>query len=264
MDKNDNELVIVLAAGMGSRLKSVTYNQPKCLVPISGNSLLSLSIKQMTKAGLENILIIGGYKSEVLEKRGYNVVLNSEFQYSNMVWSLTKAADYIDSVTSEYVIIHYGDIIVSYLNILALRHCENEFSVLADKQWKELWRLRMHNYLDDIETFKTKKNRVIELGKKVCDETQVEAQFMGVIRVKRKLLAKLLLEFKAEVANSVHGSQKLKNMFMTDFIQKYIENGGVVTPVFINGGWLELDTIEDLSLYESEKGVAHFKEILSG
>ena len=42
-------------------------------------------------------------------------------------------------------------------------------------------------------------------------------------------------------------------MFMTDFIQRYIDGGGIVSPIYAYGGWLELDTIDDLNLYESKK-----------
>ena len=261
---HNDELVIILAAGIGSRLKPLTDDLPKCLVPVSGKPLLSLSTAQLKKAGLENILVIGGHKCEMLEKEGYNVVQNSEYQNSNMVWSLTKAIDYIKNASCEYVLVHYGDIIVSHRNILLLRERGEEFSLLADKRWKELWQLRMTYYLSDVETFKTKQNKLIELGKKVNDENDVEAQYMGIIRIETKLLYQMLSEFKAEVDENPGDSQKLRNMFMTDFIQKYIDRGGIVTPIYIHGGWLELDTLDDLSLYESSKGDTYFKEILSG
>ena len=119
--KNTEELVIILAAGMGSRLRPFTDELPKCLVPVNGTPLLSLSIAQMKKAGLKNFLIVGGYRRETLEEKGYNVVPNLEFQNSNMVWSLTQAIEHIDNASCEYVVIHYGDILVSYKNILSLR-----------------------------------------------------------------------------------------------------------------------------------------------
>ena len=87
---------------------------------------------------------------------------------------------------------------------------------------------------------------------------------MGIIRIKRKLLFNILSDFKVEVNQSLNDSQKLKSMFMTDFIQRHIDGGGIVSPIYAYGGWLELDTIDDLNLYESKKGDTLFKEILSG
>ena len=60
---------------------------------------------------------------------------------------------------------------------------------------EELWQLRMSNYLEDIETFKTTDNKVIELGQKVYDEKDVEAQY-GYYKNKRKLLFNILSDFK--------------------------------------------------------------------
>ena len=73
------------------------------------------------KGWSKKFLIVGGYKRETLAKKGYNVVPNLEFQNTNMVWSLTQAIEHIDNASCEYVVIHYGDILVSYKNILSLR-----------------------------------------------------------------------------------------------------------------------------------------------
>ena len=39
-------------------------------------------------------------------------------------------------------------------------------------------------------------------------------------------------------------------MFMTSFIQMIIDNLLNVTPVFIDGGWIELDSLSDLKKLE--------------
>jgi hypothetical protein len=49
---------------------------------------------------------------------------------------------------------------------------------------------------------------------------------------------------------------------MTDFIQNYIDASGIVQPVFIDGGWLEVDTAEDLKVYEAQKDAAIFHGLL--
>ena len=38
-------------------------------------------------------------------------------------------------------------------------------------------------------------------------------------------------------------------MYMTSFIQKFIDNGVRVEAAFTEGGWLEVDTTSDLNLY---------------
>jgi NDP-sugar pyrophosphorylase family protein len=43
---------------------------------------------------------------------------------------------------------------------------------------------------------------------------------------------------------------------MTTFLQILIDNGFALKPVYIDGGWIEVDTCEDLEYYEE-----HYDEI---
>jgi len=49
--------VLLLAAGLGTRLKPITNEIPKCLVPINGRPLLDYWLEMLTEAGLRDILI---------------------------------------------------------------------------------------------------------------------------------------------------------------------------------------------------------------
>ena len=48
---------ILLAAGLGTRLRPLTENIPKCLVPIKGKPLLQIWIENLHAAGISNFLI---------------------------------------------------------------------------------------------------------------------------------------------------------------------------------------------------------------
>ena len=48
---------LLLAAGLGTRLRPITLNKPKCLVPIGGEPLLSRWLRQLEQAGCESVLI---------------------------------------------------------------------------------------------------------------------------------------------------------------------------------------------------------------
>jgi len=55
---------VLLAAGFGTRLKPVTDNLPKCLVPINGKPLLQIWLEQLSQAGIEEFLINTHYLPE--------------------------------------------------------------------------------------------------------------------------------------------------------------------------------------------------------
>lgn len=48
---------IILAAGLGTRLKPLTDNKPKALIEIKGHTLLELAIKRLQKHGFNNIIV---------------------------------------------------------------------------------------------------------------------------------------------------------------------------------------------------------------
>lgn len=57
---------IIMAGGQGSRLKPLTNNIPKPLVPIIDKPVLNYIIKQLTKFGITDIAMTVGYKSEMI------------------------------------------------------------------------------------------------------------------------------------------------------------------------------------------------------
>ncbi len=59
---------ILLAAGLGSRLKPITDHVPKCLVPICGIPLLELWLDKLINLGVEEILINTHYFAEQVER----------------------------------------------------------------------------------------------------------------------------------------------------------------------------------------------------
>ena len=58
---------ILLAAGLGTRLRPITETIPKCLVPINGKPLIDYWLEQLTKAGIEKFLINTHYLHEQVE-----------------------------------------------------------------------------------------------------------------------------------------------------------------------------------------------------
>jgi len=59
---------IILAAGQGTRLLPFTREHPKCLVPVDGKAILDHQIDALRAAGIADILIVGGYRVDQLER----------------------------------------------------------------------------------------------------------------------------------------------------------------------------------------------------
>jgi mannose-1-phosphate guanylyltransferase len=59
---------LLLAAGLGTRLRPITDTLPKCLVPINGKPLLEYWLENLTGAGVDEFLINTSYLSEQVER----------------------------------------------------------------------------------------------------------------------------------------------------------------------------------------------------
>ena len=57
---------IIIAAGIGSRLNPLTNDKPKCMLQYKGKVLLQHQIDALRGAGIDRIVVIKGYKKEVI------------------------------------------------------------------------------------------------------------------------------------------------------------------------------------------------------
>ena len=242
--------LIILAAGEGKRLRPYTNNIPKCMVELAGDSLLSHQLSTISKCNIskENIALVGGYKFEALEKFNLKIYENTNFLSTNMVTTLFCAREFMSP--EEDLIISYGDIIYEEKVLKTLLAGNDDICIAADKDWERLWRLRMVNPLDDAETFIMDSNLYIkELGKKPVTYSQVQAQYMGLIKVRRDIVTRLINIYDQIDRDAIYDGQNFDNMYMTSFIQLLINLNWQVKAKLVSNGWLEIDTVDDLDCY---------------
>ena len=113
---------IILAAGMGKRLGSLTENNTKCMVKVNGTSLIERMLAQLEKTPIERIVIVVGYKAENLKSfiGGLNYskpivfVENKVFDKTNNIYSLALAKNFLvqdDSILLESDLIFEDEIL---------------------------------------------------------------------------------------------------------------------------------------------------------
>ena len=88
---------IILSAGMGTRLRPLTNEIPKCLVKVSGVPMVERQIQYLHEAGITDITLVSGYKAEKLDylkdKYGVDIVYNERYDSCNNIYSLYKVLD---------------------------------------------------------------------------------------------------------------------------------------------------------------------------
>ena len=94
---------IILAAGMGKRLKELTQNNTKCMVKVNGVSLIDRMLHQIQKQNVDRIVIVVGYEREKLKEYIATLGITTPITYidnpiydkTNNIYSLSLASDYL-------------------------------------------------------------------------------------------------------------------------------------------------------------------------
>lgn len=255
---------IILAAGEGKRLKPLTNDKPKCLVKLFGKTLLEMQIEKLRDCEINDIAIVTGYHDEKIDYPNLKYFHNEKFESTNMIESLICARNFLTDET----IILYGDIVFEKIVLQKLIESNHDISLIVDKNWKSLWKERFENPLNDAESLKVDESGFIsDIGQKVKKIDEICAQYIGLMKFSKQSILNLLSFYDESKNKSKNGINPLNSTlpfeksYMTDLLQELIKKGKKLSPVFINNGWLEIDTLDDLTLYNNlytNKTIAKF------
>jgi len=244
--KNKKPKVILLVAGEGKRLRPYTLDRPKCMVEIEGVSLIDRQLAVLKAEGLSDIVMIGGYKADMLKTEGVRLKTNPRYYETNMVWTLFSAEEELDNLDRD-VIVSYGDIVYSREILQALLKSTTDIAVIIDKEWESYWRARNENPLDDAETLKIRRDGTIsEIGQKPKSLSEIEGQYMGLMKFSVKGIKQIKEIFHTAVESGELLGKSVESSYMTDLLQVAINSGRSVTAVPVCNSWIEVDTVKDL------------------
>ena len=243
---------IILAAGKGERLQPLTNDKPKCLVELFGKSLLEWQIEAFQSSGITDITIVSGYKSDLINFPEITILKNEKYESTNMVETLFSAKEKMLNST----IVSYGDIIFEKNVLESLINSPNDISVIVDKQWKRLWGKRFQDPLSDAESLIIEDGCIVEIGQKVNSYEKICGQYIGLMKFQGSgidLIKRHYEEAKNQAntgTNPLNASLPFEKSYLTDFLYSLIRGGATIKAVPVNNGWLEIDTLSDLDLYE--------------
>jgi len=104
MNTKDNrkiQTVLLMAAGMGTRIRPLSENTPKPLIPVRGVPMIESLLQAVIQAGIDEIFITVGYKKEkylyLADKYpGISFVENTDYQCKNTISSFYHAMRYLE------------------------------------------------------------------------------------------------------------------------------------------------------------------------
>ena len=241
--ENRKPKVILLVAGEGKRLRPFTLDRPKCMVEIDGISLIDRQLSVLKAEGLDNIIMAGGYKSEMLKREGIKLKLNPRYFETNMVWTLFSVEEELDGD----VIVSYGDIVYSREILQTLLESTADIAVIIDKEWESYWRERNEEPLDDAETLKLRADGTIrEIGQSPQSLDEIEGQYIGLMKFSAQGVSQMKETFYEALESGELLGKPIENSYMTDLLQALINSEKLVTSIPVYGDWVEIDTVSDL------------------
>ena len=89
---------VILAAGVGSRLQSLSGGKPKCLVEVGGRPLILHQLEALADHGVGPVLVVLGYRADevrqVIGQRA-EMILNERYEDTNSLYSLRLTQDWV-------------------------------------------------------------------------------------------------------------------------------------------------------------------------
>lgn len=162
---------ILLSAGRGSRLLPLTAERPKCLVELSGRTILEWQLDTLAAAGISEAVVVTGFGTEIVEglvakRPGVRTLFNPFYHVADNLGSVWMARHELDSET----LLLNGDTLVS-ANLLAkvLRAQTGPIAVTVDEK---------HTYdADDMKVLRDG-DRLLRIGKTI---EAFDAESIGLI-----------------------------------------------------------------------------------
>ena len=237
---------LIVAAGLGSRLKKHTENLPKCMLDFGGKTLLQRQLDAYKKCDINNISVIRGYKKEKINYKGIKYFENNDYKNNNILNSIFYAEKNING----NIVISYSDILFDKSVVRRLIDSNYDISVVVDIDWRGYYVGRKDHPISEAENVIFNSNNEVEkIGKINTGNEEVHGEFIGMIK-----LSSLGCEIFKQQFNRLkkiywdkpfQRAKIFQKAYLTDFIQELVDIGIKVHVVIIESGWKEIDTVED-------------------
>jgi choline kinase len=244
---------IVIGAGRGSRLGPETDDIPKALVPVMGRPMLEWILEALGAAGFarKDVIYICGYRAEVVRSRypEFTFVENRDWERNNILASLLCAREHLaGGFVSTYADIVYRGSAVK--KAMASPHAK---VLVNDTDWRRRYVNRSQHPETDAEKMRAEGERIVQLSRKIESE-KATGEFIGVTKFTPDGAREMVAGFdeaKAKWAGKTwREGRTFEKAYLIDLFQEMLEGGSPFHRVDTHGGYMEIDTREDLASAE--------------
>ncbi|UWZ85191.1 phosphocholine cytidylyltransferase family protein [Occallatibacter riparius] len=227
---------VILAAGQGTRLRSVHGEHPKCLIDVDDFTILDHQFEAIARAGIHDVAIVVGYEKEQIVRHvkanwaesGLRVQLieNPAFAMTNNIFSLWLAIEWLRG--DSFVVLN-ADVVFDPEILVSAVHPFSPISMILDPLWRD-------------ETMKViiEDDRVIRMSKKISRE-EFSGTYIGITVFSKGIQGRFFDKLDSFVmSGEVNG-------FFNVAVQELADEGVAVGYTTTGGlAWAEIDDPLDL------------------
>jgi len=254
---------VIVAAGEGTRLLPHTYDKPKAMLDVCGKPILKWQLEALESCGIRDVTVVRGYKKEKITYRGIQYFDNPDYKDTNILESLMCARQKIKGG----FVFSYSDILFTTGIVRRLLENKEDIGLVVDRDWRKAYVGRTEHPTDEAELVFAENGCVVKISK-FMNPDNAYGEFIGLAKFSERG-AEILLRTYERVKNNrwcgytpfqrFHDATSLRVAYLTDMIQEIIDRGYPVHCVAIHGGWIEIDTPQDL-----EKARSNWASIWNG
>ena len=215
---------VILAAGKGSRMGDI--DMPKCLLEINEIPIIKHQINSFKKNGINDILVVTGYKSEMIHNLLNNevkYVQNSRFNEMNNIYSVWLA---IQKLQDDFVCV-YGDLMFDEKILEKCLEIKNEIGLMVEP-----------NTRDETMKVKIENKKIVAVNKQIKHDV-ANGNFIGMAKFSKKIIKIFFDEIDELIIKNVDG-------YYTLGIEELIKKNIQVGYQFTNGlSWIDMDEAEE-------------------
>jgi len=233
---------IILAASRGQGMDELTRDRPKVMITVAGKTVLRRLVDKFKAQGINDVTVVGGYRSEAIDAQGVKLVVNEEWERGSELGTLVCA---LDSLSNDTVLI-YGDLLFRSYILNNLLDWEADLLVVVDSSPLDQALgntndLAYCSAADDRAMYQQK----VSLEKITSDSDwqgrQPDGRWIGMLRARGAGRQYLL-----EALEDLRESADFDAMAVPDLLNRLVANGHAPQVQYISGHWMDINNLEDL------------------
>ncbi len=231
---------IILAAGVGSRIKPLTDNCPKSLLKVGDNTILEMMISHIQDCGINEIIFVVGYLKERIKDYvktkfpdlNASFVTNDKYAETNTGYSLMLVEDFIQD--SGFIKFD-ADVVFDKEILKKLIEYEHESCLCIDKN--------INLDAEEIKIIIDNQNRILKANKTVNPKDAV-GESIGIEKISKETAKLLFKELELMMQDKKNHQEYYEGAY-----ERLIEKNVPFYALDISGlKWVEIDTREDFDL----------------